>query len=66
MADALLFEEALLGLERSVEALKGEGTTLDAMIKNFEEGMRFCNRCEQILGEAKRKIEVYGVEDAEF
>jgi exodeoxyribonuclease VII small subunit len=59
-AGVLSFEEALSGLERSVDALKGEGTTLESLIKSFEEGMRFCNRCEAILSGAKQKIEVYG------
>jgi exodeoxyribonuclease VII small subunit len=54
------FEEALAGLERSVDALKGEGATLEDVLKNFEEGMNFYNRCEAILNEAKQKIEVYG------
>jgi exodeoxyribonuclease VII small subunit len=54
------FEEALAGLERSVEALKGEGTTLESVIESFEEGMAFYNRCEAILNEAKQKIEILG------
>jgi exodeoxyribonuclease VII small subunit len=54
------FEEALAGLERSVEALKGEGTTLESVVKSFEEGMTFYERCEAILREAKQKIEIYG------
>jgi exodeoxyribonuclease VII small subunit len=56
------FEEALAGLERSVEALKGEGTTLESVVKSFEEGMAFYDRCDAILKEAKQKIEVYGKE----
>jgi exodeoxyribonuclease VII small subunit len=62
-AEALSFELALAGLERSVDALKGDGTTLENVIKSFEEGMVFCNRCEAILGEARQKIEVYGKGD---
>jgi exodeoxyribonuclease VII small subunit len=52
------FEEALAGLERSVETLKNEGTTLAGIVKSFEEGMAFYERCETILREAKQKIEV--------
>ncbi|MDR2296697.1 MAG: exodeoxyribonuclease VII small subunit [Clostridiales Family XIII bacterium] len=59
-ARALSFEEALAGLERSVEALKGEGTTLAEVVDGFEEGMAFYERCKAILDEAKQKIEVYG------
>jgi exodeoxyribonuclease VII small subunit len=58
------FEEALAGLERSVEALKGEGTTLESVIGHFEEGMDFYKRCETMLNEAKQKIEIYGKDTA--
>jgi exodeoxyribonuclease VII small subunit len=54
------FEEALAGLERSVEALRGEGTTLDGLIENFKEGMAFYERCAAILEEARQTIEVCG------
>ncbi|MDR1573836.1 MAG: exodeoxyribonuclease VII small subunit [Clostridiales Family XIII bacterium] len=54
------FEDALAGLERSVEALKGEGTTLEGVVKNFETGMAYYERCEAILREAKQKIAFYG------
>ncbi|MDR1247323.1 MAG: exodeoxyribonuclease VII small subunit [Clostridiales Family XIII bacterium] len=57
---ALSFEDALAGLERSVDALKGDGATLENVVKSFEEGMRFYSRCEAILNETKQKIEVYG------
>jgi exodeoxyribonuclease VII small subunit len=57
-AGAPSFEEALAGLEQSVEAMKGEGTTLEGVIKSFEEGMAYYNRCEAILNEAKQRIEV--------
>ncbi|MDR2089938.1 MAG: exodeoxyribonuclease VII small subunit [Clostridiales Family XIII bacterium] len=57
---ALSFEEALAGLEGSVESLKSEGTTLESVIKSFEEGMAFYNRCEEMLKEAKQKIEIHG------
>jgi exodeoxyribonuclease VII small subunit len=57
----LSFEEALAGLERSVDALKSEGTTLENVIKSFDEGMAFYDRCEAILNEAAQKIEVCGM-----
>jgi exodeoxyribonuclease VII small subunit len=56
----LSFEEALAGLEHSVDTLKGEGATLENVVKSFEEGMGFYSRCEAILNDAKQKIEVYG------
>jgi exodeoxyribonuclease VII small subunit len=57
---ALSFEEALAGLERSAETLKGEGTTLENLVKSFEEGMAFYDRCEAVLSEAKQRIEIRG------
>ncbi|MDR2356084.1 MAG: exodeoxyribonuclease VII small subunit [Clostridiales Family XIII bacterium] len=58
--DRLPFEEALAGLERSVEMLKNERTTLANIVQSFEEGVAYYERCESILREAKQKIEVYG------
>jgi exodeoxyribonuclease VII small subunit len=57
---ALSFEDALAGLERSVETLRGEGTTLENVVKSFEEGMAHYARCEAILREAKQRIEICG------
>ncbi|MDR3294898.1 MAG: exodeoxyribonuclease VII small subunit [Clostridiales Family XIII bacterium] len=52
------FEEALAGLEKSVEALKNDGTTLQEAMKNYEDGIRDYRLCETILRDARQKIEI--------
>jgi exodeoxyribonuclease VII small subunit len=53
------FEEALRGLEQSVDALKSDSVTLEQALKSFEEGAAFYGRCESILRETRRKIEIF-------
>jgi exodeoxyribonuclease VII small subunit len=55
----LSFEEALKGLENTSEALKSEDLTLEDALMNFEKGMKYYERCKEILDEAKQKILVY-------
>ena len=55
----MTFEEALSGLEKSVEMLKNQDTALEAAIKSFEEGVACYDHCSEILKETKQKIEVY-------
>lgn len=57
--DTLTFEEALAGLEKSAEALRQPNTTLDDAMKSFEAGLEYYKKCQEILGKAKQKIEVY-------
>lgn len=53
------FEEALAGLERSAEALKKDGTTLEAAMESFEQGIEYYHYCSRILNDAKQKIEIF-------
>lgn len=53
------FEEALSGLERSAEILKKDGTTLEAAMESFEQGIEFYNYCNEMLNDAKQKIEFF-------
>lgn len=55
----LTFEEALTGLEKSVEMLKNQDTPLEAAIKCFEEGISYYEHCSMILEDTKQKIEAY-------
>ena len=55
----LTFEEALSLLEKSAEALKGDDTTLEESMKQYEQGMQYYNRCVSLLSEAKKKIEIF-------
>ena len=53
----LSFEEALAGLGSAVQALNREDTPLDEAIAKYEEGVAYYNRCNEILSEAKQKIQ---------
>lgn len=55
----LSFEEALLKLEASAECLKKDNVSLEEALKSFEEGIVYYNKCNDILNDAKQKIEVY-------
>ena len=58
------FEEALAGLERSAEILKKDGTTLEAAMESFERGIEYYNYCNEILSDAKQKIEFFEKKEA--
>ena len=53
------FEEALAGLEKSAEILKRDGTTLEAAMESFEQGIDYYNYCSEMLNNAKQKIEFF-------
>ncbi|MEG2200278.1 MAG: exodeoxyribonuclease VII small subunit [Anaerovorax sp.] len=57
--EELTFEKALEGLENCASSLKNEGSTLEGAMKNFEEGIKYYNYCNDILNTAKQKIQVY-------
>jgi len=58
------FEEALAGLEKSAEILKKDGTTLEAAMESFEQGIMYYNYCNEMLNDAKQKIEFFEKKDA--
>lgn len=62
----LSFEEALEGLEKSAEALKKEGTTLEEAMNSFENGIGYYKRCTELLKEARQKIQVYDKDRGEL
>lgn len=53
------FEEALAGLEKSAEVLKKDGTTLEGAMQSYEQGMKYYNYCNELLNNAKQKIEFF-------
>ena len=57
------FEEALAGLEKSAEILKKDGTTLEAAMQSFEQGMMYYDYCNELLNNAKQKIEFFEKKD---
>ncbi len=58
------FEEALAGLEKSADILKKDGTTLEAAIEGFEQGIEYYNYCNDMLNDAKQKIEFFEKKEA--
>ena len=57
--DSMTFEEALSALEASVEALRSPDVTLEGSMKEFESGMSYYKRCEDLLRDAKGRVEQY-------
>ena len=54
----LSFEDALKELESSADKLKKDGVTLEQALNSYEEGIKYYNRCSEILSNAKQKIEI--------
>lgn len=52
----MTYEEALLKLKNTVEALEEGSLTLDKSMELFEEGTRLAAFCEKCLNEAEQKI----------
>ena len=52
------FEVALRKLETIVENLEGGDLSLEAALKQYEEGVRLADICSKRLSEAEKKVEV--------
>jgi exodeoxyribonuclease VII small subunit len=52
------FEKDLEKLEKTVQALEEGGLSLEDALKRFEEGIRLAKRCEKVLSEAEKRIEI--------
>jgi len=57
--DKTTFEEELKELEKCAERLRDDEVPLEEAIKNFESGISHYKKCNEILTEAKQKIETY-------
>ena len=53
------FEEELKELEKCAERLRDEEVPLEEAMNNFESGITHYKKCNEILIEAKQKIESY-------
>ena len=51
------FEESLKKLEEISSKLKAEDITLEDAIKQYEEGIRYCKECSEMLQDAQQRIE---------
>ena len=52
------FETALKKLKTIVDALEGGDLTLEAALKQYEEGVRLADICSKRLSEVEKKVEV--------
>ena len=55
----MTFEESMKKLAAMSEKIRDEKTSLDEAIKCYEEGIKCYKACEEILNNAKQKIELY-------
>ena len=60
--ESMTFEEALEALESSVDTLRSSDVSLADSMKEFEAGMTYYRRCEELLKDAKGKVELYAKE----
>jgi exodeoxyribonuclease VII small subunit len=52
------YEEMMSKLEEIVEKMENGDLSLEQSIKNYEDGMKLCNRLYKLLNEAEGKIKV--------
>lgn len=57
MSEQKDFETVLKKLEETSQKLKSEEISLADAIKNYEEGIKYYNECNDILEKASQKIE---------
>lgn len=58
MAKSINFEKSLLELESIVKDLEQGELGLENSLKQFEKGMSYVRKCQEILTEAEQKIEI--------
>ena len=61
MEEKITFEEAMSKLKELSDQIKSPETSLEAQIRCYEEGMKYYKILDQILSEAKQKIETASV-----
>ena len=53
------FEKAFSELQKMAEGIKSQDTTIEDAIDYYEKGMKYYKICDEILNNAKQKIEVF-------
>lgn len=57
----------MIKLQDIIEEMESEEVSLEGSMKNYEEGIKLCNKMYKILNEAEAKIKVLdGNEEKEF
>lgn len=62
----MTFEESIKKLEMMSEKIRSENTTLEEAITCYEEGIKCYKICNNILNDAKQKIQVFSEEMEEL
>jgi exodeoxyribonuclease VII small subunit len=57
--ETLSFEESMEKLEETAETIKKDRISLEEALKAYEDGVKYYERCVEILDSAKQRIEVY-------
>lgn len=52
------FEKSLQQLNLIIEKMESGDLSLDASLKQFEEGINLIRSCQQTLGEAEQKVQI--------
>ncbi|EDS77948.1 exodeoxyribonuclease VII small subunit [Clostridium novyi A str. 4552] len=61
------YESLMIKLQDIIEEMESEEVSLEGSMKNYEEGIKLCNKMYKILNEAEAKIKVLdGNEEKEF
>jgi exodeoxyribonuclease VII small subunit len=56
------FEQSMDKLREMSEKIKSPDTSLEESIKCYEEGMKYYEKCSNILADAKQKIETFDID----
>lgn len=52
------YEDMMVKLEEIVESMENGELSLEASMKNYEEGIKICNKLYKILNQAEGKIKI--------
>lgn len=56
--ESLSFEQAISELESIVEQMENEQLPLNELIDQYEKGVRLFSACDQLLGQARERLEL--------
>ena len=60
------FETALAELEELIAGMEGDQLPLDELVTSYEKGARLLKHCEEILAQARKRIEVVQLGEKEL
>ena len=61
------YESLMIKLQDIIKEMESEEISLEGSMKNYEEGIKLCNKMYKVLNEAEAKIKILdGNEEKEF